>query len=646
MVKDTQGDQPASAEQKELEKHVKEMLGTPPVDPNKEVEEEKPPEKTLVIPPNKDIEEPLGPPPLGDITNLGAAESMNSSLEINPTETVEASKTDMAQVTPSVEPPEEQAGVMSSEIKKPKSGKVKRFFKAIFGTSKGRWTSFIIFVIVSFALVLTPTSRYFLLNTVGVRSSASITVLDGSTQLPLRNVKVKLANVSGQTDENGEVKLTKIELGQTELVIEKRAFATINQPITVGWGSNPLGKFSLKAVGAQYTFVIKDWLTGKPIEKAEATRGEASAFSDEQGKLLLTIDSSEVKDNMTITVKANDYRDEQAALDVDSKQAQTVQMVVNRKHVFISNRSGKYDIYSVYADGKNEKLVLAATGVERDDMVLVQHPTDAVAALVSTRVNVRNSDGFLLSTLTIFNLNDSSTFGVGQSEKLQIIGWVGTRLLYIQVAAGTSATDPGRFRLLSFDYKTAEKTEIARSNSFNDIALIGSSLYYAPSSSFQKDPKTGFIKSNADGTLKKTLFDKEVWNMFRVNYDTLNLMVGQTWYEYKIGSSNPVKLNESPANPKNRLYINNQDNTHALWVDQRDGKGVLLDYDIQKATDKILQTKSGLVYPVHWLTDSLFIYRIHTDTETADYVMSIDGKTAHKIKDVYNSGGIDRWYYY
>ncbi len=530
---------------------------------------------------------------------------------------------------------------------KPKWAKIKRLLKAWWHNPKARWATIIIVILAILGVGILPSSRYFVLNNVGVRSSASLTVLDESTQLPLRNVKVKLGNSSAVTTADGKVKLSHIKLGNSTLVIEKRAFATINRPLTVGWGSNPLGNFTIQPVGVQFAFIVNDWLTGQPIAKAEATSGDANAISDTKGKVLLTIDTSEVQDNMTVNINADGYRTEKVQLDTSSKSSQTVILVPSRKEAFISNRDGKYSLYSIDIDGKNEKLVLVGNGLEREAIQLVPHPADELVALVSSRINIRNADGYLLDTLSLVNLDGSAPTTVAQSERIQIVGWVGTKLLYVQIAAGASGTNPNRFKLISYDYKTQAKVELDSANSFNDVILVNSSIYWAPSSAFQKDNAAGLFKANADGSGKSTLLAQEVNNIFRDSYDTLDLAVGGDWYQYKLGNSNAIKQNETPPNPSSRIYINNSDNSQSVWIDQRDGKGVLLNYNPNSsASDKVLQTQDGLIYPVRWLSDSVVIFRIHTPKETSDNVISINGGTSHKIKDVYNTTGIDRWYFY
>lgn len=612
MVKST-NDQPLSEQQKEIEKRVKQIMGNAPLDPNKAEEEEKP-ERLLIID-DKNLPKTTPPP-------------APPSVQLN-------------------KQPKERALAANKSIEqKPKSHKIKRFFRKLWGDPRYRWATIIIGLAALIAVIVTPASRYFLLNSVGIRSRASIVVLDNSTQLPLKNVMVSIAGVNGLTDENGQVELKPLKLGRTQLIIDKRAFATASHNITIGWGSNPLGEYRLEAVGAQYVFNVTDYLSSKPIEKAEAVVGIYSAFSDSSGKIVITIDPADLQEKMTVNISADTYRTDPVEFLSDQAVERSARLVPARKAVYMSKRGGKYNLYTAHIDQKNEKLMLAGTGLERDDMVLVSHPTEEIVALVSSRVNVRNVDGYLLSTLTMVNLTDSSTYQVAQSERIQVVGWIGNRVIFVQIAGGASASDPGRFKLMSYDYKTADKTEIASANSFNDVIVINSGIYYAPSTAYQKSPKGQFIKSTADGKQKTTILDKEVWNIFRAGYDVLNLSVGNDWYEYGLGNSNPIKLNEQPKDNKSKIYISNSSNSNSLWSDIQDKTGKLYLYDTKDKKDTELLSKDGLGYPIRWLNEKSFIFRINTDEETADYAMSVESDKPRKITDVADTSGIDRWYFY
>ena len=524
--------------------------------------------------------------------------------------------------------------------------KVRDFLREWWQNPKKRWGTIIGLVVLILVIGTVPTTRYFVLNTVGVRSSASVTILDESTGQPLKNVSVTVGSAEGKTNDSGTAKLQKIKLGSTKLVIQKRAFATIDRTIVIGLGSNPLGEMKVKPVGVQYSFDVKDFLSDKPIEKAEASVGEFSAFSNVDGRAVLTIDDP--NNTLDITIKATGYRDETITQNTDSKDVQVTKMVPSRKHVFVSKRSGKYDVYKIDVDGKNESLVLSGTGNEREDIALVSHPDKDLTALVSTRDSARNRDGYLLSTLTILDVGgaDAGTISLGRSEQFQVVGWSGDQLVYVQIADGASASNPKRHRLITYNYKTHESKELASSNYFNDVVLVGGDIYYAPSAAFQQDPKVGLMKVSATGDNQKTLFDKEVWNIFRTDYNTLTFSVQSDWYQYSIIDGKTISANGPPSVQLTRVYHDGPERKRSLWIDQRDGKGVLLAYNVDDKSDAIVRSQSGLTYPARWLTANAVVYRINTDQESADYVINLDGGDSKKIVDVTNTSSLDRWYYY
>lgn len=489
-----------------------------------------------------------------------------------------------------------------------------------------------------------PVSRYFVLNTLGVRASASVRVLDESTLQPLRNVTVSLHDSSVRTDENGYARLERIKLGATQLKIERRAFAPVERKMIVGWGSNPLGDERLRPTGTQYAFKVTDYLSGQPVIKAEAISDDASAFADEHGKILLTLEDP--ADEIEISITSEGRREEVFTMSGDTKGERNVQMVPARKHAYISRREGRFDVYAAYADAKDETLILKGTGNEREDMVLTPHPSESVVALVSTREGTRNVDGYLLSTLDIIDLDSKEVESVQSSERIQPIGWFDDRLAYVQIVSGASAGNPKRSRLMAYHHKDDTNNELAAANYFNDVLAIEDRIYYAPSGAYQSGDRISLQSIKADGSDRKEVLSKEVWNMFRTSYEHIALAAPNEWYDYGIHSDRATKLSGEPANLTSRSYVNSPDGKKSIWIDSRDGKGVLIVYDIESGENESLRTQSGLKMPMRWLDDTTIVYRVKTETESADYVLSLDGGDPKKIADVTNTDGIDRWYYY
>lgn len=543
-----------------------------------------------------------------------------------------------------LEAEDEKNSLLETTSTSSRKDKIKEFF----GKKWVRRSLLALFALIILGVGLFPSSRYFALNTAGVRASLGVTVIDGSTLQPLKNVQVSAAGVTAQTDSKGVAHLEHLKLGPTEMVISKRAFTAVKQQITVGWGSNPKGQVRLTASGAQYTFLIKDFLTGKAVSGVEASSGEGNALSDNDGKVVLSLDTGEKADTeeLTVTFSAPNYRSEPIKITAGSKEAKSVVLVLDRKDIFVSKRSGKYDLYSIDIDGKNEKKIVSGTGLEREDLSLVPLQNSDTAAFVATRENTRNADGYLLSTLYLVDTKSGTLTKVDQSEMIRPIGWTSNqRFAYVKIAAGASAMNPKRHRIMSVSVKnTSDNKEIAAANYFNDVLLANDKIVYAASNNYNTGAKLGAYSINSDGTGSTTLLDKEVYNILRTDYETLTLSIEGGTYTYKIGAASATPATSSTTT--NRLYIDNLTSKQSAWIDMRDGKNLLLSYDKLAKKDTTVLTKNGVKYPVYWLNDTVLVFRVSDGKETADYVMSTMGGEAKKIQDVTDAAGVGRWYYY
>jgi hypothetical protein len=265
--------------------------------------------------------------------------------------------------------------------------------------------------------------------------------------------------------------------------------------------------------------------------------------------------------------------------------------------------------------------------------------------LVSSRDGKRDTDGSLLTSITLVNLNDGSTKQVAESSSIRPIDWVGTRFVYVQSTIGAKADDPQRDKLMSYDYTSGDNRQLATSNYFNDIVTADSKIYYAPSGAYQNGVNLGVFTVNADGSGKQSIFGKETWNIIRNSYDHFVLAVQQDWYDYILGSNQPTKLNGQPSNTTARVYIDSPDGKMSVWIDVRDGKPTLVLYDTTAKSEKVLFAQNGIKGPVRWVSNNAFVYRVVTSTETADYIISTNGGQPQKLTNVTDTKGIERYSY-
>lgn len=490
-----------------------------------------------------------------------------------------------------------------------------------------RWTIMLLVLSGITAAGVVPTSRYWMLNTAGVRSSSSVVVVDSTTQLPLKGVEVTLAGMTAHTDSAGEVSFQDLKLGATELSIYRVGFERLQQKVTLGWGSNPLGRFALNATGVQYVIQVTDYVSGQPLEGVEATNGAATAISDKDGKITLTLENTAVAEGGVALSKAG-YRSEAITLPEDPTQPTEAELVMARKAVFVSRQDNRYNLYKSDIDGKNRETLLAATGNENSNITLAVSQDGSHAALISTRDGKRDSGGFVLSSLVLIDVEQGSTVTIAEAAQIQLIDWVGTRLVYQLGASDSSADD--RYVVASYDYANSIRVQLAAANKLQAVISALGSVYYAPAANASSEG-VGLFKIGLDGKNKQKVHDgEEVISVLRSAYGTLSLqMADGTWASYDMVSGNKTQTG-TPASLASRLYIDNNGRTQSLWANQ----GTLRLYDVAAAKDSDVATLTGLTYPLQWADDAAAIVRVSNATETADYIVSTAGGTPRKIADV------------
>lgn len=497
-----------------------------------------------------------------------------------------------------------------------------------------RYGTLLALLVIIVAATMLPTSRYAMLNLFGVRVSSSLVVIDSQTRLPLKNIEVSLQGKSAASDSDGKVAFSGLRLGRSELNITKLGYADNKRTIVLGWGSNPLGEQELVATGEQFIFVLSDWQSNEPITKAEATAGTNSARADDNGKIILTVGENDISE-LTVVITADGYRSEELGSEELIDGENTVKMVPGKKHVFVSNRNGDYDLYKIDVDGKNEQMLLGATGKEREVPALALHPSRDVVAFVSSRDGETNADGFVLDGLYVIDVLSGETKRIARSEQLQLIGWSGDKLVYWQVVEGTSRANPERSKLISYNERTSERFDLAAANYFNDVKLVGDTVYYAVSSYAvpQSQAKLYRVSTTAQDRVK--LLDKQVWGIYRSTHSRLLFNAeDQKWYE-RVGDG-VVEETEHQTAPLNIRFRDSPNGEKTAWVEVRDGKGVLLIASTEQddEAEQTVLTLPGLDRVHYWVNDTTLVFMVITNSETADYVVDIGKGEAIKITDV------------
>lgn len=517
-------------------------------------------------------------------------------------------------------------------MKESRWGKIKNALYNWWDNPKKRYGTLLGIAIVLGIIFGVPAIRANALNLIGVRSSVIVTAIDGTTNLPLEHVNVSASGIQAKTNADGVVRIKGVKLGQQDVTIAKAGFATVTKHISLGLRVQDFGEVSMKAIGTQYTLGLTDYLSGKPVANVAVSSGEATTKSDKTGKAILTVPPSD-SSPIDITVGGTIYRKEKVSATENPTDVIQVKLVPAAPNVYVSKASGKYDVYKMDIDGKNKKVLLAGTGLETPNISLSLNDNNTYTALVSSRENKRNNEGYLLSTLSIVKVADGSTQTVDYSEQFILLGWKDNTLIYQQTIAGASAANASRQKIFSYDVESGRRYQLANANYFGGALLVGGKLYYVVSGT---DPSAqgNFSVVDLNGSNRRTIMSGTIWSFTRTAYDKARLQKSDnSWYGYTFGDI-ATKTSVPPSSYTSRAYIDAPDGKTSLWVDVRDTNGVIMVHNVSDGMEKELLTQKYVTSIVRWLSPNVFVFRVSSPSETADYAANIDGGQPKLISEV------------
>lgn len=520
--------------------------------------------------------------------------------------------------------------------------KIVAFLSAWWGNPIARWATFCVVLVGLVALAVVPYTRYFLLNAAGARSGASVIVVDATSEQPLPRVQVTLGETTQETNDAGKVTFTNVRLGDQKLTIERVAFAPVEKTVTIGWGSNPLGEQPLKATGAQYTVVVTDFVSGRPVTNAKATSGDAAAQADKTGKIIVTLDNPK-EGTVTLHVVAAGYQPKDVTVSTDTKTAQKAALLPAKNVVYVSKEKGTYDLYAASPDGSSKKMLLQGTGSERAKMGLLTSPDGTKVAFVSSREKKFDGDNYLLDTLTIVDVSSGAATKIDQAQDIELVSWRGDQLAYRAAYAGPSAAVNDRQRLISYNVAESARATLTTANYFVAVYAVGDYIYYGMSTPAAKNGGT-FGRMRHDGTDKSVLLSAPIWTVTRVNKDEMYINANNEWYKYTFSSNVATKQQQPQANYDTKVFVGSPNETSSAYIDIRDGKSVLVIVG-ESGKETVLANARAVYAPITWLNDTTLSYFVDTGVETAVYVASTQGGKPIKVSDATLVTGAGAGYY-
>lgn len=469
------------------------------------------------------------------------------------------------------------------------------------------------------------------------KGEAEVVVADSKTLQPIEGAKVTLGEGREfPTDALGKVKFSNLTLGVKKLQVTKTAYEDFEREEAIFIGLNKLAPVLMEGTGVSLTFLVEDKITDLPIAEAKVEIGESSSRTASDGTAVVNVlPTGGVR--VTARIAKDNFLDAAIEVVVEANiQPHKIKLTPLGKNYFLSNRSGKIDLYQSNLDGSDQQIVLEATGKERSDIGFVASPDSKWIAITSTRDGLRDAAGNLIDILYVVDAASKSLSKISTGQRPRIIGWVDGNLAY---SSDNGEAYPNRVEKLSFYSPTTKQIkDVATSYYVYSSVILGEFLLYS-----LPDPTVeeyGLFVVGPGQSVKKVLAE-EIYGVYRSSGKSIVFYSSTSakWYRYELDLGKMGELPGEPSSIKDTEFVFSPDKSKTAFIDNRDGKNDLFLADNLGGNEK-KWTSLGVVYhPLKWINEDYIIFRVVKPGETADYIVGTreGGKTA-KIVDVYSSG--------
>lgn len=567
----------------------------------------------------------------------------------------EFDKDQMSEATSEEEQPEEFEEATAEE--EGKKHRWHRFFK-FYGSHK-KWTISLTILILLGILFALPWTRYPMLAPF-LSKEYSIKLLDNKNGAPVSGATITLDGKSAETDAEGVATLS-AKVGERTLAINKKYYKGYSSHVFVGLRTQGSpAEVRLTATGRQVPVTVVNKISNKPIANADIKVLDTKAKTDEEGKAIIVLPTTQPTQDATIT--ASGYNAMTGTVKVTSEvvAGNTFHLTPSGKVYFLSNLSGNIDVVSANLDGSNRKTILAGTGEEEpNNTVLLASRDWKYLALLSKR------DGGTYNKLFLINTSNDELKAMDDTvANFAPVGWSDHRFVYHVDHANTKPWQSKNMAIKSYDVDTgsitvldetaaqgSSQTNYARQSIYpyqvrisdNDIIYTKTWSDAFPDSNLN-GKKDQILSSNADGSNKRVL--KEFPRSATTGYQFINSNVRKpgdiyfsvysgsstVYYEYRDGNvTQSNTITDTAYNRSYPTYLASPSDNRTLWSEPRDGKFTLfIGSPSGENGDQIANLSDYQAYG--WFSDN---YLLVSKDNSELYIMPASGGTATKIADYY-----------
>lgn len=490
-------------------------------------------------------------------------------------------------------------------------------------------------------VVCTTNLKYPVLGLV-FKASTAVTVLDSKTGQPLPSATVSLAGHSAITDNAGHAELKGLPLGPTTLEVTKEAYKYYSRAETLFIRQKPLTPVKLESAGIMLSFNVSDKISGHMLDGAEIDVGNSKAITGAQGEAALSLlPRADVK--AQATVKKTGFLDLVVSITVrPNTPAYSVTLTPAGKVYYLSNRSGRIDLYESNLDHSDETVVLAGTGNEDSETGILPNIGDTRwLAIVSSREG-RRDGGALLHDLYMFDTTGhtltkiSNNIGFGSKRV-----WLGDTLVFESYdpanCASLKAYNPANAQLTTFVTGGGSNGCVSLS-----LALKDKLLYSITGAANSSTNGLYLVQSNGQG--RRQLDPAPASNIDRQQkntalyeyYDYSQPYQTQTvWKSLDLVTFKVTGIPNGPSVDSSRAYVDSPGGKFSTFIETRDGKSELYLTAIDGTNEQKLTNLGAVNQFVQWYGDSYIVFSLTKSDENALYIVSTTGGSAQKVTDFY-----------
>jgi hypothetical protein len=497
----------------------------------------------------------------------------------------------------------------------------------------------VVLVVALFAFV--PVLKYGFLNLFS-STSASILVVDDETLAPIKDATVKLDGKTAETNEKGLASLKGINYGVAKYSVSKEAYSTLTLKGKIT-GNTTLGPVKLHSTGVAVNFKATNTLSHQSILDftVSIANTNISAQSNKAGIATLKVPAYKLG-KLTFDASGGSYNDAQLTSVISANEPAApigVALTPAGKHYFLSNQSGKIDVYSANLDGTDPAVIIPGTGSEDNSTTLTVSPDGTHAALVSKRDKETAADGTVENALYLVDFSKKTIKRLDSGAiDMSVVGWSDNSHIIYSVDDGAyNQPDSAKLKLVNIDS--------------GQISTLYSAQYSNGYFFYNEDPSHVYFMENDDTvadyginsinvTTQKTqrIYDTPPDNDQLVHFqpNRSSFEINNQWYTLNLSSQQVAAGTQPSVQGEGDYYTPSPDGTEYAWTETRDGQSSLIVGNGQSLSNARLVIRNPVVTTIlDWSNPNYITYNSVTPDDTADYIVYMPTGVVTKISDVF-----------